>query len=410
MKSASLNYLFESGIQETNYKTLSLKVRASDLLRAEIPNAPNLRQPSKNKVVKGIIDSIKKANGLYEMAEPIHVSVKRAERYKVPGKKDSYGYELELREPSESFRGDGILNGGHRMETFRQLVLDGFNLDNVFVEIKVYIGLNNDQLMPLVTSLNNSQAVKQISVLNYSGEFDWLKEILPYPEYKVRYSENESINGLPPNQPFCDVGNFYKLMQCIDLTTYKGITGAIKVRHPIGTGSSGVSAFKHPPMSSHSNPKIIALLPDLVKVQTWVCMCIQNSHNRFGFHPKVKSDVKSTQFTHLPDGSILNVKIPNCVFTNPIISAFRPWLTEEFQWIFPLDSFGKDLASKLVTKYRALVKQSETRQNLGLSDLGRDADLWDSLYETSLQIREEFMIKQSSKPKNGKVTKLARIA
>lgn len=395
-------------------------VRASDLLRADFPDYPNLRKPSKNVIVKGILKTIESHQSSFVLPSIIEISAKSYEKLKLSGS-NQYCVDLVFRSQTDSFIGDGVMNGSHRIEALHQALLQGFNLDNVYVKLEISLGLTDTQIRETCLNLNKSKAPTRLSKNNYAGVFDWMKDLLPDDRYTISYFENHCPKGLDKSQTFCAANRIALLPFILDPKKFDGKDLNHQVRHPYRYAYPKENSFNPEKyVKDQDYQKLGQLLPDLITLQSYIGKCIEQSHGQPIYNEKGKiqfegklypwvenPDIKNC--THFPDGTILNRKIPSMIFTVPIISCFRPWLNENFEWILPFDQFSEELAAKLWNKYKTFLMKPENFNSYAEA-LCKNYKLWDSLFKVS-----EDMIKQkfselkvkSTKQLNNKSSKVA---
>ncbi len=99
---------------------------------------------------------------------------------------------LELKNPI-------LIDGGHTWAVIKKFIIPTLQMEkkpgftDAFVEMKVLTNINSDLAIELAESLNTSAQVKDVSLENLKGSFDWLKDAIkdtPFHD-KVSYKENE---------------------------------------------------------------------------------------------------------------------------------------------------------------------------------------------------------------------------
>lgn len=86
----------------------------------------------------------------------------------------------------------GVLDGGRTYEIIR---LYGKDSPEQFVPLNVMTGIPSGYKLGMATALNSSAQVKSISVLNFSGEFDFIKEELRSQPYYDSIFWEEGMKG-----------------------------------------------------------------------------------------------------------------------------------------------------------------------------------------------------------------------
>jgi hypothetical protein len=365
-KSHSIKILEFSESKITN--TITLLVRGSDLVRSDFPDYPNLRKASKNVIVKGILKTLEANQSSFIFPDPIQISAKSYEKFKISGC-DNHCVDLEFRCQTNTFIGDGIMNGSHRIEALHQALLAGFNLDNIYLKLEVALGLTDSQIRERCLNLNKSKSPTRLSKNNYAGVFDWMKDILPEDKYSIIYYENQIPKpGIDKNQSYCLANRIAVMPIYINPKAYDFDSLSQNARHPYRLAYPKSNSTDLTQYTSDDYYKLGELLLDLIKLQSFIGKLIEKSHGQPKCDEKGRilapgkvypwvTNPSIKDCTHFPDGVILNCKIPSLILTVPIISAFRPWLSEDLEWILPFDSFSEELATKLWKAYQKEIKK-----------------------------------------------------
>lgn len=102
---------------------------------------------------------------------------------------DDHNYEISIRD------GQGIVDGGHTYKIICDAQNDPTLPDDQFVEIQVRTGVEDKLITDISRGLNTGMQVKDHSIANLAGKFDWIKEELRAEPYFSRVAWNESDKG-----------------------------------------------------------------------------------------------------------------------------------------------------------------------------------------------------------------------
>lgn len=102
---------------------------------------------------------------------------------------DDNNYEIAIRD------GQGIVDGGHTYKIICDAQNDPALPEEQFVEIQVRTGVEDRLITDISRGLNTGMQVKDHSIANLAGKFDWIKEELKDEPYFHRIAWNESDRG-----------------------------------------------------------------------------------------------------------------------------------------------------------------------------------------------------------------------
>lgn len=102
---------------------------------------------------------------------------------------DDTNYEITIRD------GQGIVDGGHTYKIICDAQNEGVIPDEQFVEIQIRTGVDDRLITDISRGLNTGMQVKDHSIANLAGKFDWIKDELRAESYFSRIAWNESDKG-----------------------------------------------------------------------------------------------------------------------------------------------------------------------------------------------------------------------
>lgn len=102
---------------------------------------------------------------------------------------DDHNYEIAIRD------GQGIVDGGHTYKIICDAQNDPSIPDEQYVEIQVRTGVDDKLITDISRGLNTGMQVKDHSIANLAGKFDWIKEELSDESYCNRIAWKESDSG-----------------------------------------------------------------------------------------------------------------------------------------------------------------------------------------------------------------------
>lgn len=178
--------------QSKGHKTMYAYVRIADL-PLDLPLEVNPRnQNTHSRVAREI------ASGLLDETDVFHVLNRGMTITVLSAKYNNASEKLSL-----EFAGNyyGVLDGGHTFSVIKEQVEkhkdtpenERPDFFNAYVKLEIIEGVRSSLLVDLARARNTSAQVKDESLANLSGSFDWLKDILAKTNFgnKVAYKENE---------------------------------------------------------------------------------------------------------------------------------------------------------------------------------------------------------------------------
>jgi len=130
---------------------------------------------------------------------------------------DDHTYEITIRD------GQGIVDGGHTYKIICDAQDDADIPDEQYVEIQVRTGVDDRLITDISRGLNTGMQVKDHSIANLAGKFDWIKEELQYEPYFNRIAWSESDKG------DYDIRDVICVMESMNIMDYPNDSGS----HPV---------------------------------------------------------------------------------------------------------------------------------------------------------------------------------
>ena len=160
---------------------------AQSVAETDIPMDPNPRaQNSDAAAYEGMRNNLTADNDIFEYAANGMLM------FASEGFYDNDKKELVLK--FNGSKGDGLANGGHIYQAIQKADKEGMIPGNKKVFSRIIVGLDPESKVKVVEGASTSIAVSRYSILNLTGQFDWIKESLvntPY-EGNVQYFQNDS--------------------------------------------------------------------------------------------------------------------------------------------------------------------------------------------------------------------------
>jgi AIPR protein len=360
-----------------------------DTFPTDISLSPNVREPNKRTTTfKEIVDTLIVAPDKFlSRNNGIKIAAERVTPHK--DKKGDLGLWIECLEPSEDFRGHGIYDGGHTLAAFTSAKILGADLKPARVKLEIVCGASQQDVALNALAANTVSSVDRRSKINAKGGFEFIRHYLEELEvregkhYKVAYYQNQT--GVPKDNR-CSVLHLCKIILCLDRVKYN---------------------FARPGMSQHpwslttpnlNNPDAVermhSLLP-LFPQGFWIEKQVYNLLSEYLNHPSVKgscnlASISINSNSLLLDGTAYGFRAPE-ILALPIVSAFRVFLDDKYEWILPFDSFATQVTQKLWIFVRNELKKEKGRGNNGITTVYRQPGFWGDLCMIALTERDEIL-------------------
>lgn len=248
----------------------------------------------------------------------------------------------------------GIVNGGHTYAAIREAIETATEedlemLNNAFVRLHIFQGIDEDFVPEIAEGLNRSRVVDDPSLVNLQGEFDIIRKVMKgvQGENNIAYHQGDS------GQVYISELLVYLSIFNTDRFDEKKQPNALYNRQALG-----LKNFSEDMTNNKKNTlALINKLPEFL----WLADMIRKltpeaaKHNNFKFgSAKIGSERAGNpknKGTLLPFiGETVNHRVPNG-WVYPMLSAFRANLrkTEKgYEWRVPLEKMLHDVIEDLV--------------------------------------------------------------
>lgn len=189
-------------------------VRASDL-PLDISTKANARDPEglNRRVYRDVRDSLQSGSGMFDlMNKGITILAKKVRVI------DKHDMTFEVTVDDD----EGIVDGGHTAK----LIWDAQENDipdNQYVEVYIKVGIEPEMIVDIARGLNTGMQVREHSLFNLDGVFDWLKDEISNTEYADDVAWSESDNKEH------DVRELIAILECFNVFDYPNDQD----RHPV---------------------------------------------------------------------------------------------------------------------------------------------------------------------------------
>ena len=277
----------------------------------------------------------------------------------------------------------GVFDGGHSLKVLMDALEKSKILGLKHVMLEVFTGVE-DILYDLARSRNTSTQVKEKSLANLEGKFDFVKDALSNECFFNNISWVENDEG--------DISINY-IIQI--LTAFnKNLEHKSMPRTYSGAGScetSYIREYDHNKDNLINNVyyKLTPLYSDIFKFVDHILVSLPAIYNKNGYESERGNFGKLRGITYNPDFFPLlftpnnkrtSYKIPNALFF-PILASMRQLYKEDengmFEWIIdPITAFDA-ISEKLVTKVMGYYFE----KNGYVNEMGKSLGLWIDTFE-----------------------------
>lgn len=291
----------------------------------------------------------------------------------------------------------GVFDGGHTFKVLQDSLENAKILGLKHVMLEVFTGVE-DILFDLARSRNTSTQVKEKSLANLEGKFDFVKKAIQKECFYNNVAWVENDEG--------DISINY-IIQI--LTTFNN-----KLEHKSmpktysGAGSCETSYIKEFDKNIKNDQKeniffkLTPLYSDIFKLVDHILVEFPSIYNKNGYESqrgnfgKLKGITYNQDHFNLlftPNNKKTSYKIPNALFF-PILAAMRQLYEEGddgmYKWIIdPIKTFD-NLSDKLVTK----VMGCYIDKNGAVNEVGKSLGLWIDTYEIVSAYLAEYLKEQ----------------
>lgn len=362
-----------------------------------LPLHPNPRRPesvgakngnsAKNGIVLKIIDSIVN-NPSLAFPEEIHVVADKVVRNLNPKTGEVESIVLFLLDPAPGFTGHGIVDGGHRqlaIEKARQL---GINFNEAKLQLKIYTGLNSDQVVNLSESLNNRKRVKVSSFANLRGLYDFIKDEVDSDDYQIAYHEGQP--GVPEND-FCRVSHLIQMLISIDRKTFDPENRIMDKAHPGKRAVASGSILKNKRLLARAE-ECIHLYKGLYYIEELVGhtfrLALEKPHatpQQYGCNKNRQSNI-----TYLARKGVFFEFGMSSAIPLLFIGGARWFVDEEDKWIWPVEKWAPGLVSYIWSEWLGSALKDAIRKGNAPSDFAKDMVTWGNVSSLAKEYFDEY--------------------
>lgn len=327
----------------TGFKSYILMVNVNDI-PDNFSLAPNPRSQNTNKKIpREIASSLKnsKPGMFFYLNTGIVLSVRELHHKRL----NDGRHKIVLTSDKE----DGILNGGH---TYK-IILDNrgdkikYGSRPQFVKIEIYENLSSEERQQIAETRNTNMVVKESSINNLKGKYDWLKSELnklPYVsngQLKIGYKENEDDVDVY-------IDDIIRLLSLFNLDNNYDKTPTI----PYNSKGSCVKKFINPTKKEKDEgvdpKKVIPLIPKVIELFTFL---EKNIHKMY---PNGEGNLKRRNI--IKDSSLLKDKKGNPIISTTTFTKERTGTNIKY---------SNGILIPLMFSFRALVDRKYVEENNG---------------------------------------------
>jgi hypothetical protein len=343
--------------------------------------AANVRNPVSNKVTESIVQSLKESPDT-TISSPIHIAADCRVRESRERGNTVFLVEIVM----GGIYLTGVLDGGHRILGSIQSYNMGLDLKNAFLNLVVYSGYSDDFLRKKAVALNTSRAVSAMSLANYLGNFDWMKERLQ--PYQIAYFEGQFGKHNNRTHGCCTITRICQLLLVLDNSYDPREKVLGKNDHPIYAVKTGNIQSRKDFVGKIG--RLFSLVDDAIDIQDTVFTELDGFHSRSKtkkplFTQNIKHEWEATM---LPSGKSLSCVVTKHSFVFPIVSAFRVFVVTSpetgVSTIALSTSERKKLAMDMLYKYFALIPQAKYAGQSALS-FSQNVRVWNEMYAIALE-------------------------
>ncbi|MGM7700529.1 AIPR family protein [Pseudalkalibacillus sp. Hm43] len=327
----------------------------------DLPTEANPREQNMNtKVVKQIKETLRDPNKTYFEVLNRGLTITCSNLVKHTG-------EVTLTFTNSE---DGLIDGGHTARSILEVQEEGINLSGKYVRAEVFTGLDFEKAVELAKTRNTNVAVKEYSIAELEGRFQFLKEAIkgkPF-ENRVGFKQNEDKE--------IEVKNLLQVMNVFNLERYDNM------KQPTVSyvaNSKPIDYFLEKPEPFHKlaqiNPTVFDLHENIEK--KWKKAYNSKKGAMYGKNKCAKAG-ETRQVLFGNDGDTIDYYVPSGLLL-PVLASFRSLLEEhegKYQWkvdpLVVLDEVLPELTSQIHSKL------SVTGGNPNA--VGKDSQLWLMLY------------------------------
>lgn len=304
----------------------------------------------------------------------------------------------------------GVFDGGHSMIVLMKALENNEILGLKHVMLEIFTGVE-DILSELARARNTNTQVKERSLANLDGKFDFIKEALKDECFFNNISWVENADG--------DISvNF--IIQI--LTAFnKNLEHKSMIKTYSGAGSCETTYIKEfdknvGNIKNNLYYKLTPLYSDIFSFVDYVLVSLPEIYNKNGYESKrgmfgklrgitYKSDHFPLLFS--PNEQKTSYKIPNSLFF-PIIGAMRQLYKEGedgmYEWIVEPKVVFDAISTKLVTKVMGVYFD----KNRNVNEVGKTLSVWIDTYELVNSYLNDYLKEQELKELRKRLAKVEK--
>ncbi|HXG65934.1 MAG TPA: AIPR family protein [Blastocatellia bacterium] len=332
-------------------------------------------QNLKSKVAKEIRNSLLNMDGNFHLLNRgITISVSTAAY-----DNKTERLRLELENPGIHGNVDGghtqrvILDtvGSSEWEEVRQKKIEiGEEIKQQYVRYEVIAGLSPTLLVNLAEARNTSAQVKEFSLDNLAGKFDWLKKQLAEFEPVIAYKENEKK---PVN-----VRDVIALLTLFNVNLFPNAGS----QYPTQAYSSKAKPLEWFDEKQETYRTLRPILKDILELYDYVRARMRDIFNEQGgkfLKWEIVDEKSSTHFYFIPNLEKIPYRLPDGIIY-PLLGAFRFLVREqngELVWkVDDIKKFYERFGERLIRTAFETVRMRGNNPNA----VGKDSSFWEQLY------------------------------
>ncbi len=291
----------------------------------------------------------------------------------------------------------GLVDGGHTLDAILEVQKAPPDEDwpaNVF--IKIFTGVESDQIAEIAGGLNRSQQVDLRSLENLREHFKELQKVLAKEAYaeKIAYKMNEE-------KPI-DVREVLYYLAVFDRDVYDDNKHPTKLfGRKEGIVRDFAAQAEKQPDAGDSFRVLITRAPEILRLRDLIEKKITEIKNigyfKAGDKERIKSKKHRRNELHFL-GQTTDGKIP-LGWIMPMLGGFRA----NVEWRQPKNSFSwkvpnEELLDKCLSRLVSSIREIHSREGSRPEHVGRSASAWRVCYETVRTAILEYQLEQARAP------------
>jgi AIPR protein len=282
----------------------------------------------------------------------------------------------------------GLLDGGHSFKAILNQLRDNPEKEyNGFFKLEVITGITGDEISNLVGSRNTSTSLKEETLHNHQGEYEYIKEVLKNEKYfqNIAFYENELTDEEKPKT--LDIKELLAYLTCFNALNYPdGNVSPVKAYSGKATVVKEFSTIVNDKTKSISLNSIIDLLPDIIILRDKIVSEIPDLWNlaggKFGGISAAKSIRLDPTITKINDKFKGGYSVPDG-FLYPILASMRAnIILKDDKYTWKTDNL--ELWNKVKNQLISQLKDTSSSYQYDPQKTGKTNSVWTALYNTVL--------------------------